>query len=66
MKATDTNIWCLRDHLSRTDDAKAPAVAVPHLKRCIKAGLCYVENGKLLLTEEGKAAIENYGKPPHA
>jgi hypothetical protein len=60
IKATDTNIFVLKDHLSRTDEARAARVDMPHLKRCILAGLVNVVDGKLVLTDSGHKAIKNY------
>ncbi len=42
------------------------SVSVPHIKRCLKAGLCRIEGQMLVLTDAGKEAIKDYERhlPP--
>jgi len=57
---TDTNIFALSEYFIGRDRSpnRIASVSVPHIRRCLDAGLCTVEGSELVLTPEGKKAIE--------
>lgn len=59
MKATSLNIWVLKKVMAGgvRCEARFPPTNLPHLRRCIKAGLAIVDGGELVLTSTGVAAM---------
>ena len=63
VKATSLNVWALAEIVAQHGDNLAgrifDATSVPHVKRCIAAGLLAqgAERGTWTLTEAGRAAI---------
>ena len=58
---TSLNLWCLKQHFNGAAEAPSAvdATEAPHLRRCLRAGLCTVDRarGLLILTDAGAAAI---------
>lgn len=59
---TDTNIYALVEKCGHTGRASArvEASAAPHIKRCIAAGLAEVLGADVVLTEAGRAVVDDY------
>lgn len=66
--ATDLNLSVLRNRLAGGRDARMgatatsfpnqlEATAIPHLRRCMQAGLCEPKGHKIVLTPAGMAAL---------
>ena len=56
---TDTNLWVLERQMGGKDTApnQIRPTSVPHMRRCVKAGLVTVDGAQLHLTEKGKAVL---------
>lgn len=56
---TKLNLWVLRQHFGDSDRAPnaLPATDVPHMRRCMKAGLFTPEGKTLVLTDAGRDAL---------
>lgn len=59
---TDLNISVLREFFggAQCQLNQIESTSVPHMRRCLKAGLLVVEGDFLLLTNEGVEAIKAY------
>ena len=60
---TALNIWTLGQHFGANDRApnQLEATSVPGIRRCLKGGLVTVEARELVLTDEGRAALDHTG-----
>lgn len=56
---TSLNIFALAEHFGTANRAPrhADSLAMPHLRRCLRAGLMRVEGDEVVLTHAGVAAI---------
>ena len=57
---TALNLWVLKEVFGACDEVpnRFPHTRIPHLKRCIAAGLCEAHGDSLRLTQAGKDAIK--------
>lgn len=58
--ATALNVWVLAKSFAGSERAanRIPSTSVPHLRRCLKAGLVVVEGTELVLTDAGREAVK--------
>jgi hypothetical protein len=61
---TSLNVWAMARHFAGAARAPRlmPPTDIPHLRRCLVAGLCVVEGEEIVLTDAGREAIARSGR----